>query len=58
MATGSGTTVLNSGVVNVSGMSFNGYTTTGIGLSNGAAGANSGMVNVGVNPGYTPRWWA
>ncbi|HTK00578.1 MAG TPA: autotransporter outer membrane beta-barrel domain-containing protein, partial [Bordetella sp.] len=53
MATGTGTTVQNNGVVNVSGMSFNGYTTTGIGLANGAAGTNNGMVNVGVNPGYT-----
>ncbi|OZI63012.1 autotransporter outer membrane beta-barrel domain-containing protein [Bordetella genomosp. 11] len=55
MATGAGTTVENNGVVNVSGMSFNGYTTTGIGLANGAAGTNNGMVNVGVNPGYTAR---
>ncbi|AOB33127.1 hypothetical protein AKI39_23805 [Bordetella sp. H567] len=55
IATDPGTTVLNSGVVNVSGMSFNGYTTTGIGLANGAAGTNNGIVNVGVNPGYTAK---
>lgn len=53
MASDTGTTVVNRGVVNVSGMSFDGYTTTGIGLANGAAGTNEGTINVGVNPGYT-----
>ncbi|OZI20952.1 hypothetical protein CAL26_26235 [Bordetella genomosp. 9] len=53
VASGQGTTVVNNGVVNVSGMSFNGYTTTGIGLANGAAGTNNGSINIGVNPDYT-----
>jgi outer membrane autotransporter protein len=52
-ATGVGTNVQNNGIINVAGMFDPGNIVTGVGISGGASGANSGTINVGVNPGFT-----
>jgi len=52
MATGAGTTVQNSGVINTAGFGYLYNTSTGLGLANGASGNNNGNINVGVNPDY------
>ncbi|OZI34767.1 hypothetical protein CAL29_14960 [Bordetella genomosp. 10] len=52
IASGAGSTVQNSGVINVSGFAYTGNTSVGMGLAQGASGNNDGNINVGVNPGY------
>ncbi|ARP88301.1 autotransporter outer membrane beta-barrel domain-containing protein [Bordetella genomosp. 9] len=55
IATGAGTTVQNSGVINAAGFNYKGYTTIGLGVANGAAARNDGVINAGVNPGYITK---
>jgi outer membrane autotransporter protein len=55
IASGAGTTVQNSGVINTAGFAYTGNTSTGLGLANGASGNNNGSINVGVNPGYVTK---
>jgi outer membrane autotransporter protein len=52
LATGAGTTVQNSGVINAAGFDTADNTSIALGLANGAAGNNNGTINVGVNPGF------
>ncbi|MFC4277988.1 autotransporter outer membrane beta-barrel domain-containing protein [Achromobacter aloeverae] len=52
IASGQGSSVQNSGVINVSGFAYAGNTSVGMGLAQGASGSNDGNINVGVNPGY------
>ncbi|WP_156513315.1 autotransporter outer membrane beta-barrel domain-containing protein [Bordetella ansorpii] len=52
LATGTGSTVQNSGIVNTAGLAYANNLSMGIGLDQGAAGTNDGIINAGVNPGY------
>ncbi|WP_144632493.1 autotransporter outer membrane beta-barrel domain-containing protein [Bordetella genomosp. 13] len=52
LATGAGSTVRNSGIVNTAGLAYANNLSAGIGLAQGASGVNDGTINAGVNPGY------
>ncbi|WP_175773364.1 autotransporter outer membrane beta-barrel domain-containing protein [Paraburkholderia phenazinium] len=57
MASGAGTTVQNNGIVNVAGFGVPSATAIGLGVYDGAAATNTGIINAGVNPGFvTPLY--
>lgn len=55
LATGAGSTVQNSGIINTAGFAHAHNTSIGMGLDAGASGNNDGAINVGVNPGYVSK---
>ncbi|GAA4330520.1 hypothetical protein GCM10023144_18280 [Pigmentiphaga soli] len=55
VATGAGTTVQNSGIIDVAGFAYPDNTSVGLALRDGASGNNDGIIDVGVNPGFVTR---